>query len=646
MEININFDIAALILLFLLCISCIFRKMTTGIPNRIFLVIILNAIASTSFDIFSVMLGNAQSDNLLLLYISNAGYLITHFLCAPLYLLFVISLTDTWHKLRSNLFLQVLFFLPLFAVMAALIANTGNHLVFSVENGYSRGPLFSLLYAATVLYVIYAIAYIIKYRSLFNLGKILSISAIMPIQIISMLIQMLIPSALIEMFGGAVSLLIVSMGIQRPEDFIDSFTRLMKHNAYAQDMKRNFYNNRHTRIIMLNIGNYSALQAIVGYDSSAQVLAQIAGKIRKINKKLHGGADLYYLDHGRFRMVFYDKSAHRAEEVAAYLNQELKKKSNVNGLDISLMPYIVLARCPEEIPDFPSLMSFGADFHETNPYTGQVMQADEVYDRNQLDIKRNIDAIINRALEDKSFQVYYQPIYSTSRKKFASAEALIRLFDPQYGFISPETLITAAEKNGTIHQIGAFVFEEVCRFIASDDFQKLELEYIEVNLSVMQFMNGALPDTLLSIIDQYGIAPDKINLEITETVTAYTQKVMTENLKRLTQAGLSFSLDDYGTGYSNTKRIIQLPLKIVKLDKSFIAEQDNSKMWIFLEHTIKMLKDMDLEIVIEGVETQEMLDAFSNLGCDFIQGYFFSKPVPRNDFVAFISDFNAMAHSC
>lgn len=646
MEININFDIAALILLFLLYISCIFRKMTTGIPNRIFLIIILNAIASTAFDIFSVMLGNAGSDNLFLLYISNAGYLITHFLCAPLYFLFVISLTDTWHKLRRNRFLQLLFFLPFFTVMTALIANTGNHLVFSVENGYSRGPLFILLYAATILYVIYDIAYIIKYRRLFNVRKILTISAVIPIQIISMLIQMLIPSALIEMFGGAVSLLIVSMGIQRPEDFIDSFTRLMKHNAYAQDMKRNFYNNRHTRIIMLNIGNYSALQAIVGYDSSAQVLAQIAGKIRKINKKLHGGADLYYLDHGRFRMVFYDKSAHRAEEVAAYLNQELKKKSSVNGLDISLMPYIVLARCPEEIPDFPSLMSFGADFHETNPYTGQVMQADEVYDRNQLDIKRNIDAIINRALEDKSFQVYYQPIYSTSQKKFASAEALIRLFDPQYGFISPETLITAAEKNGTIHQIGAFVFEEVCRFIASDDFQKLELEYIEVNLSVMQFMNGALPDTLLSIIDQYGIAPDKINLEITETVTAYTQKVMTENLKRLTQAGLSFSLDDYGTGYSNTKRIIQLPLKIVKLDKSFIAEQDNSKMWIFLEHTIKMLKDMDLEIVIEGVETQEMLDAFSNLGCDFIQGYFFSKPVPRNDFVAFISDFNATAHSC
>ncbi|MDE7062700.1 MAG: EAL domain-containing protein, partial [Lachnospiraceae bacterium] len=177
------------------------------------------------------------------------------------------------------------------------------------------------------------------------------------------------------------------------------------------------------------------------------------------------------------------------------------------------------------------------------------------------------------------------------------------------------------------------------------DFKKLGLDYIEVNLSGAQFMNGTLPDTLLSIMNRYGIDPDKINLEITETVTAYTQRVMTENLEKLTQAGLSFSLDDYGTGYSNTKRILQLPLKIVKLDKSFVDEQHNPKMWIFLKNTIKMLKDMNMEIVIEGVETQEMLDAFSDLKCDFIQGYYFSKPIPRNDFVSFIMDFNVAAQS-
>ena len=204
------------------------------------------------------------------------------------------------------------------------------------------------------------------------------------------------------------------------------------------------------------------------------------------------------------------------------------------------------------------LMSFGADFHIRNHYTGQVMHASELYDRNQLTIQNNIDSIIDRALENGSFQVYYQPIYSVKEGKFVSAEALIRLKDPQHGFISPETLIVAAEKSGAIHKIGEVVFEKVCQFIASKEFEQLGLDYIEINLSVSQIMNGDLPETLLSIMNEYKISPDKINLEITETAAAYAQRVMTENLEKLTLAGISFSLDDYGTGYSNMQRVIQI----------------------------------------------------------------------------------------
>lgn len=638
---SVSLDIAALVLLIILLASCIFRKMTSGISNRIFLIIILVSITSTVFDITAVTLDNAQSDNISILYTAHSGYLITHYLSAPLHLLFVISLTDTWHKLKKNIVLQILLVLPLVAVLAAFVANAGNQLVFSVENGYTRGPLFSLMYITTVLYVIFDIAYIIWHRKLFDRSKIIAISAVIPIALAAMVIQMFVPTALVEMFCGAISLLIVSIGIQKPEDYIDSFTQLIKHSAYANDMKHAFANDKHVYIIMLNISNFQTIQSMIGFDSATQVLKKVADKIREINRKMHGYADLYYLDNGRFRMVFYGKNREKTEAVADVLNQELKKKTNYNGFDISLAPFIVLAHCPEEIADFKMLMSFGADFHIRNHYTGQVMRASELYDRNQLTIQNNIDSIIDRALKNDSFQVYYQPIYSIQQGKFVSAEALIRLNDPQYGFISPETLITAAEKSGAIHKIGEFVFEKVCQFIASDEFEKLGLDYIEINLSVAQIMNGDLPDILLSIMQTYNISSDKINLEITETAAAYAQRVMTENLEKLTQAGLSFSLDDYGTGYSNMQRVIQLPLKIIKLDKSFVDENNNPKMWIVLKNTVKMLKDMNMEIVVEGIETQEMLDAFSELKCDFIQGYFFSKPIPRDDFVTFINNANA-----
>ncbi|MDE7430194.1 MAG: EAL domain-containing protein, partial [Lachnospiraceae bacterium] len=162
--------------------------------------------------------------------------------------------------------------------------------------------------------------------------------------------------------------------------------------------------------------------------------------------------------------------------------------------------------------------------------------------------------------------------------------------------------------------------------------------YIEVNLSVAQCMRGSLADNVLEIMSRYQVPTETVNLEITETAASasHTQEILEENLRKLEQAGVSFSLDDYGTGYSNIKRVIQMPVKIIKLDKSFVDDQHNPKMRVVLKNTVAMLKDINMEIVVEGIETQEMLDFFTELQCDFIQGYFFSKPLPKPEFISFL----------
>ena len=221
-----------------------------------------------------------------------------------------------------------------------------------------------------------------------------------------------------------------------------------------------------------------------------------------------------------------------------------------------------------------------------------------------------------------------------------SAEALLRLIDDDYGFIPPDVFIPAAEKSGAIHKIGAYVLDEVCSFIASEDFSKLNIDYIEINLSVAQCMHKELPDLVLETLNRYNVSPDKINLEITETAASYAQNIMAENIGRLNDAGVEFSLDDYGTGYSNIQRVSTLPLKIVKLDRTFVNAEDNPKMFIVLENTIKMLKDMEMEIVAEGIETEQLLNKFADMNCEYIQGYYFSKPIPKHDFIAFIANHN------
>ncbi|MGN1083953.1 MAG: EAL domain-containing protein [Lachnospiraceae bacterium] len=262
----------------------------------------------------------------------------------------------------------------------------------------------------------------------------------------------------------------------------------------------------------------------------------------------------------------------------------------------------------------------------------------ETDDRRILKLRNEIDGIISNAIAGNRFRMYYQPIYSVKEKRFLSAEALIRLQDETYGFISPELFIPAAEKNGTILQIGDFVLEEVCRFLAECGKEGLPIDYIELNLSMTQCMQKNLPEKVLYYLEKYHLKPEQINLEITETAANTAQDIVEENIQSLSEREIYFSLDDYGTGYSNISRIMSLPFRIVKLDKSLADKVDDPRIKIVLRNTIRMLKEIGTEIVVEGVETKEGVRQFTELGCDFIQGYYFSKPLPESEFVKFIRE--------
>lgn len=636
---NISFDIAAIVVLILLLSSVVFRKATTGRTNKILLASIFTCLTSSVFDVLANIL-DAYGTNLVgLVTVTHLVYLVFHSSQSVIYLFFVISLLDLWHKLVNKTVLKVVLIAPYAVVFGLTVTSPLTGLIFSAENGvYIHGPLFYGLYFCVALYILLVGIIVLINRRLLTKTKIIGLFSMAFMCLTAAILHILMPEQLLECFAVALSLFIVSIVIQRPEELLDSDTGLYKHSAYGHDMKNSFRNGKHWHLVMLNTANYSSIHSMLGYEQSVEVQKIIADKLRSLNKNLGNKGKLYHLERGRFRVVFDEKERTIAETFATLINNELKMKIHHNGFDINLSPMIVLARCPEEIESFKSLMAFGLDFHEKNPYTGRVIQAPEIYHPDKFEVQNNINKIIEKALENRSFQIYYQPIYSVDQGRFVSAEALLRLFDEEHGFISPELIVTSAEKSGAIHKIGEFVFEEVCKFVSSDEFKRLGLDYIEVNLSVAQCMHGDLADKILNIMREYNVSPRSINLEITETAASYSQRVMTDNLNKLSRAGIEFSLDDFGTGYSNMKRVVSLPLKIVKLDKSFVDEKENPKMWIFLQNTIKMLKDMNMEIVVEGIETKEMLDAFSNLKCDFIQGYYFSKAICKNDFVKFITD--------
>ena len=234
----------------------------------------------------------------------------------------------------------------------------------------------------------------------------------------------------------------------------------------------------------------------------------------------------------------------------------------------------------------------------------------------------------------------YQPIYDVRSGRFRSAEALARINDPEYGLISPGVFIPAAEAQGLIIPLGDVISNQVFRFVSEHDLDALGLQFVEMNLSVAQCMDSSLPAKLSALQKKYGVDPGTINLEITETTYENIGEIMLENVSALIKMGYSFALDDYGTGYSSIQRINRLPLRLVKIDKSVLDEVSTENGRTILEYTMRMMQKTGKQLVVEGAETREAVEMLESMGCDYIQGFYFAKPLSEDAFVQFLEEKN------
>lgn len=639
--INLNyFNFCAMGIMLVLVITAMVRRMLRGRRNRYFWNLLLVVTCSALFEILVVILDNTYEASVTQKYIVHCCYLIMHSLSVPVYVLYLACLTDSLYRLRDNPAVQLVLAAPFAGLMICIVLSPVYHIIFYFDslNRYTKGPCYFLLYAAAAFYIALAVIHVLRQRRLFAKGQMFVVLAILPVVAAALWVQVTYPMIRVEMFVWALGLLFLLLMVQKPEERTDPVTGFGKQGAYVTDIGQALGNEKPVHIILINILNYKALRDILGYQSMQSLLGIVSEKIMRLCREQLPKADPYYLEGGRFCLVTGKENFHRTDGAARALNGMLKDVIYLQDMDINLQVNLCILHCPEDLCDFQSIYAFSNEFEEYEK-TGKVLYAEEILKDGRYIIK-DLEGIIDNAVHNQGLTVYYQPIYSVEKGKYVSAEALIRLNDEEYGHISPELFIPVAEKNGVIHQIGIYVLEEVCKFIASREFQELGMEYIEVNLSVAQCMRNNLASEIIAILHKYQVRPDQINLEITETAIADSQNIMSENIRLLKEEGLSFSLDDFGTGYSNIRRVATLPLNIVKLDKTFTDLETNPKLDIVVRNTVRMVKDMDMKIVVEGIETENMVRYFSDLKCEYIQGYYFSKPLSREEFVCFVGQAN------
>ena len=240
---------------------------------------------------------------------------------------------------------------------------------------------------------------------------------------------------------------------------------------------------------------------------------------------------------------------------------------------------------------------------------------------------------LHSALKNNQFDLFYQPIVMLDENRITGAEALIRWRHPDHGMIMPADFIPAAENSNHVCEIGDFVITEACRYLNDSP----ALDYISINISARHFEDESFYDDFTAILDRMGTAPSRVVIELTESILLKDIQLARDKMTQLGNLGIKFALDDFGTGYSSLSVLRNLPIHILKIDRSFIIDiGSDPDCDAIVEAIIGMSVTLGLQVIAEGVETSEQLEFLNNHDCAKVQGYYFSKPVPAEEFVTLL----------
>ena len=641
---NLYFEYVAVFILIIMLIYMFVEKLFIMKRSKILLFLISLLVICTSFDIFGahtvnrIIEGTSNPESFKVVNILETTYIMLLFLSVHLYVMYVVHISCGFRYLRRKKLELILFYLPFAIGLPLIITNYFYPLI--LNYGYDTAPyfesnIFALIsvHGIEILYVVVSILLIYRYRVMFEKKQRIAASLIPVILVTGIVIEMVMPKYLVIQLMFALCIIIIQTSFESSEDMIDGMTNLYNLSEFVRQLNKYFLNGDKKAILLFKMTNFSELRKTYDYVEVYKYCSLVTGKINEFKSNNGLVFTTYSLNNGYYAFVFS-----RVDLFDVEVNNNLIKA-------IYMIPacndyYPTVERCLIEIPnDFNSVnevTKFVNNYRQAISFKNDFTKYSDVSNDHNLIISNNLDQIIDTALKEKEFKVYYQPIYSVEKKKFISAEALVRLVSNKYGFISPGSFIPFAEKTGRIEEIDLTVIEEVFKFVSSTVFKMLGLSYIELNLSMAEIINPIFIKRVRELMLKYSVNPDNINMEITESFESSELGIINDNLRKLTDMGFKLSLDDYGTGYSNINRFVSLPISIVKIDKSLVDESENEGIKKILDYSFTLVKSLNKETVVEGIETEDQLNRFIEFGADFIQGYYFSKPLDFDKFVEFL----------
>ena len=407
----------------------------------------------------------------------------------------------------------------------------------------------------------------------------------------------------------------------------DSLTGLYSKEFFYRQVKRLIADNPNTEfdIICSDIENFKMINDRYGMSKGNEVLKFIADSFRKAQSDYSISGYL-----GTDKFAFFTKHIDEySEEVFEQVTGEALSNSPIPNLRIKFGIYRgvnktipVSAMCDR---------AFIAIEQIKKQFVTMVAEYNEELRLKIIKSQRLLEDM-DKAIENREFKVYFQPKHDTETQRIVGAEGLVRWIHSELGFISPGEFIPLFEKNGFITKLDFYIWEEVLRIMRDWKLSGKKLVPVSVNVSRADFIIRDLPQIMDALCQKYDISKDYLHLEVTESAYTENGDQIIEIVKELRKLGFKIDMDDFGTGYSSLNMLNKLPVDIIKLDIGFIRNECIESDKSILKFVIELANSLQLETIAEGVETESQYSILKKLGCKQIQGYYFSKPLPLEDF--------------
>lgn len=583
----------------------------------------------------ALMYTDALTYPIWLLQVASCAFYMLQCLVPLMLFLYVVALAGGVSRDHST-FLAICV-TPFLAMTLLVLTNPFTGALFSFEpdtHAYSHGYAYVLTYAHAVFYACAAIGYTLFNRNELRRVEIMAIVSFVVLTICTCILQFVFQGVLLTGLGIGLGAIIFLVTLTNPFDMTDALTGTLDLGVFTRRVTSLIDKRRSFGVVFVSLDNLNIMNSVGGRGFGDNILRACAKDLMRLSKD----GRVYRLKGTRFAIL--TDSMRETRRVYGDLESYFSIPHYIGGRTVKIEASIwriedgAMVISPEEMQgymDYLVVSMRNKELANFDKSTGL-----ESYRRYNM-----VHQCIAGAIQNDSFELYAQPLLDVKSGGFTSFEALSRLSHPELGYIPPSEFIAIAEEEGDIVSISELQFEKICKFLENnlEELRAVGWETVKVNLSPIELAQMNAPERILECIQRHGLDLSMFCFEITESCATEYSSELDRFIDMVIRRGASLYIDDFGSGFANFDMLVRLPFTGIKIDKTLLGEtEDNPKTTALYQGIVKMMKEIGLSVVSEGVETESQDAMLRNLGVDVLQGFLYAKPMPVDSLCNFVQE--------